>query len=1011
MQQNMSYPVSMLQTLRGVWDEVGAELTLAVLFCAGFMLFRLTAFRRLLPGAQSSKSKAASSDKFKGSMTPPGGQSRLYEAKQLEVNWAAGCTDSVLEAWAHVQTFTLGALRAVVEALVSAGKETEIPATLRKILGRHAGMRTPEAMATALDAVPSSLPDIAAAVKQLYASFRQEAAKREATSCAAQAHIQRIRVALEDRRPNDALCILSAMCSQCHSVPEACLASIVRTAREVSGTQTVLQKVQYGSLCVDAMVVLLEYAVRACDTDLLLEVHQRTESEKVCLPSAGTEAIMRGYASSGDSRAVDVFEDLVRGGYDPPENVLTAAVSMCAESRHIQMAEHIIGYTRRVHGRVALPLYSALVKVYGHARQWHKACDLYEAMREEGVRPDTVVYGSLIKAAVESGRPELARRLFQESGNPDLLNYMSLIRAAGRERDVKKALRLLGELERSPLAADATAYNCALEACAAAGDRAAAEELLQRMEANNQVDVVSYNTYLKVLLGEGAHEEVNRVLQQMHKHNLHPNVVTYNSMVKDAVARQDLQRAWRLADEMERTGVMPDAFTCSILMKAVKHAPCANDVDRIIALVQRAKITPDEVLVNCLLDACVRLRDVQRLTHVLEHFKATGVVPSPHAYATLIRAYGHARRPERAWALWQELTGGKLTAPSEEAFASMVESCLASGDLRGATTVFREVKERLQEFPRAPSVFSALVKACVQAKQARLALSLFDDTREHFACNKVTYNTLIDALVRQADMAGASELFRDMALKNVTPDLITYSTLIKGYCARGDLEQGLQLLSQMQKRGIAPDAILFNSILDGCAHKHMRFLTEQVLRDMEAAGIAPSNFTLSILVKLYGRCSDLDAAFNVVETYPKKYRFELNAQVYTCLMSACIANNDLGRALEVYDSMVQGGCASDAKTYQTLLSGCLRHNDLNGAVRLIDDALKSSPGARLDPETLDSILFMAVRQGNFDLAAPLLGRLQAAGLPISERAAAAVRRHEEPFLHYRGRRSSAGGRM
>ena len=53
-------------------------------------------------------------------------------------------------------------------------------------------------------------------------------------------------------------------------------------------------------------------------------------------------------------------------------------------------------------------------------------------------------------------------------------------------------------------------------------------------------------------------------------------------------------------------------------------------------------------------------------------------------------------------------------------------------------------------------------------------------------------------------------------------------------------------------------------------------------------------------MKLYGRCSDLDTAFHVVESYPNKYNFKLNAQVYTCLMSACIANTALPHALEVF---------------------------------------------------------------------------------------------------------------
>merc|ERR1719515_481282 len=178
-----------------------------------------------------------------------------------------------------------------------------------------------------------------------------------------------------------------------------------------------------------------------------------------------------------------------------------------------------------------------------------------------------------------------------------------------------------------------------------------------------------------------------------------------------------------------------------------------------------------------------------------------------------------------------------------------------------------------------------------------------------FACNRITYNTIIDALVREGDVDKAASVLRDMELKGVTPDLISYATLIKGHCARGNLEQGLQLLGLMQRKGISPDAIVFNSILDGCAHKQMRTLTEQVLQDMETAGIAPSNFTLSILVKLYGRCSDLDTAFNVVETFPEKYKFKLNAQVYTCLMSACIANGSLARAIAVYKAMIDAGCA------------------------------------------------------------------------------------------------------
>jgi pentatricopeptide repeat protein len=199
----------------------------------------------------------------------------------------------------------------------------------------------------------------------------------------------------------------------------------------------------------------------------------------------------------------------------------------------------------------------------------------------------------------------------------------------------------------------------------------------------------------------------------------------------------------------------------------------------------------------------------------------------------------------------------------------------------------------------------------------------------------------------------------------------------------------------MQRRGISPDAIVFNSILDGCAHKQMRTLTEQVLQDMEKAGIAPSNFTLSILVKLYGRCGDLDTAFHVVDTYPGRYSFKLNAQVYTCLMSAAIANSALPRALDVYEKMGAAGCPADAKVYQTLFSGCVRYGDLDGAARLLEDALRKGPSC-IERDSVDNVLFMMARRGRAaDLGQKMLALCEQAGVWVSERVSGAIRRNEE----------------
>merc|ERR1719161_2397026 len=466
-----------------------------------------------------------------------------------------------------------------------------------------------------------------------------------------------------------------------------------------------------------------------------------------------------------------------------------------------------------------------------------------------------------------------------------------------------------------------------------------------------------------------------------------PNQVTYNSVINAAISRGDLRGSWQYVEDMEAQGVQVDAFTCSILMKGIKHSSKRDDVEKILALVDRAKVVPDEVLVNSLLDACVRLRNGPLLTQVLQQFRATGVVPSLHAYATLIKAYGHAQQLDQVWALWRELTAERKTTPNEEVFACMADACVANGDLNGAVHVLRQMKQLAPDHPGNPAVFSGLLKACLQRKELQRAMELYEEMdRSESSCSLTTYNMLIDAFARAGNMDRVARLFRDMHQKNINPDIVTYSTVIKGYCVKGDLEPALQLFSLMRKRGIKPDAILFNSILDGCAHKQMRTLTEQVLADMEEEGVSPSNFTLSILVKLYGRCGDVEEAFDVVEAFPKKYGFELNIQVYTCLMSACISNKELSKAVQVLEQMKMAGCVPDGKTYQTILSGCLKLDDVDHAVKIVYDALDlDSLSARqlLDQDTISTLIFTIQRRGRMaDLGESLVDRLQRAGFAV-----------------------------
>merc|ERR1719218_400331 len=206
-----------------------------------------------------------------------------------------------------------------------------------------------------------------------------------------------------------------------------------------------------------------------------------------------------------------------------------------------------------------------------------------------------------------------------------------------------------------------------------------------------------------------------------------------------------------------------------------------------------------------------------------------------------------------------------------------------------------------------------------------------------FTVNLVTYNALVDAMAKVGDVEGAADLFRDMCSRGIAPDLVTYSTVIKAYCVQGDLEPAVQLFTLMRKRGLVPDHILFTSLLDGCAKKPLRSLAEQVLQDMEESGVSISNYTVSILVKLYGRCGDVDEAVRVQEALAKKYSLEANVTVQTCLIQAMLTHGRIQEAMQLFDAIR----TPDAKTYSTVIRGCLRQHRLVEAIHVAEASLRA----------------------------------------------------------------------
>merc|ERR1719498_427735 len=175
--------------------------------------------------------------------------------------------------------------------------------------------------------------------------------------------------------------------------------------------------------------------------------------------------------------------------------------------------------------------------------------------------------------------------------------------------------------------------------------------------------------------------------------------------------------------------------------------------------------------------------------------------------------------------------------------------------------------------------------------------------------NTITYNTILNAFAQGGAMHRVPALLEDMkaASPPIEPDIVTYSTIVKGFCNAGNLDRAIKVLDDMKASGKhAPDEVMYNSLLGGCAKEHRADEALQLLNDMRKYNVAPSNYTLSMLVKLMGRCRRINQAFTMLEDISKEYGLRINIQVYTCLIQGCLNAGMPSKALSLHEKIIKG---------------------------------------------------------------------------------------------------------
>lgn len=962
---------------------------------------------------------------------------RLFDTKlkkALEAEAAAGNAAKVLQAWRAGQA-KAATPKDLIKPVVQAFVDTEPEALVREIV-EHVQLHRDSLLnsftgTTALDVVARSgniklmedlwqafqhelrlnrtsvmydvmLGGFASAgdsgkVRELIALMR-----KQKLNLAPRGYSLIIKGFLKNGMLEDVLEYISQMKQSGHAVPAFAVAQFLRIAGDAGRAAEMYSLLKDRGIAMqeEAITVMFDDCARHFNPKLARQVEKEARAANITFSSHAYDTLLKVYAQDCNSDASKIFVEMQNSGHNISDGFCVGLLARCAEGKFLSFAEEIVGFIRAGPG-MSIAAYSALMKVYAYSGLYSKACDLYDRILEDGLEPDSMMYGCLMKFAVECGRTKLSEELSKKVQVLDVHNYMSLIRAAGRDHDVDRAFSIIKRM-RQHKEPDAIAYNSVLDVCVKAGAMQRAWELIKDMKELGLLDTISYNTLLKGYSNTRDLAGAKAVCQDMMAAGMPPNDVSYNCLLNIAASLGNFAEASKVLCDMEQGGVKPDHYTVSIMLKLLKKLRGSKDAQKCLEFLDRSSIEPcsDEILMNTVLETYIQLKDHRRLDLLLQSFEETSMRPSVPTYGSIIKAYACLKRIDKCWYYWEQMQGQRGLQPTDIVFGCMLDALVSNGQVEEAVNLFEKANLKPN-----PVLCSILIKGFSNSQQPARAMQLWQDMRQQgMKMNTAAYNAMVDVQAKLGNMEEVSQIVQHMAEDGCKPDTITHSTIAKGYAVKGDLDKAMEILRSMQEQKMHHDCIVYNTILDGCARHKRPDLVDTILNSMEEYKIVPTNFTLGILIKVYGRTKQLEKAFNALDTLPKRGKFVPNSAVWNGLLSACLQNNQPSRAVKVFQDMCASREPVDSKMCSSLVAGLIRHNKLHAAVEVVDTVYGltgSKPmGASVVQDTLESLLAALVQNGfREELGTGLLERLRAAKVPVSGRLMASALVSEDSPHH------------
>lgn len=276
---------------------------------------------------------------------------------------------------------------------------------------------------------------------------------------------------------------------------------------------------------------------------------------------------------------------------------------------------------------------------------------------------------------------------------------------------------------------------------------------------------------------------------------------------------------------------------------------------------------------------------------------------------------------------------------------------------------------------------SEVIKIFENLKDPNLTLPLFTQIsgRKDYKPNEALYTTVINKLALANDFDGIETLMQRIKLeRNCRLSDEFFRNVIKIYGhSSGRINRAIETLFDMPNYKSWPSVKTFNFVLNLLVSTKQFDVVHEVYMEASKLGVEIDACCLNIIIKGLCGCGKMEAAFSVLDEFPKQ-KCRPNVRTFSTMMHGLCELGRVDEAFNLLERMEMEGVEPDAIVFNILISGLRKRGRVEEGIELYNGMMVK--GCDPNAGTYQEVLYCLLDAKRFVEAKDFMKKMSDRGL-------------------------------